>query len=144
MTITICLDFDGVIHSYDSGWKGVSIIPDMPVPGAIDAILTYLNHGCTVAIYSSRSRSFRGRRAMKRYIAETIWNDPKLIERVENELTMWPIESFVDIYGIVKREFKWPWFKPPAFITIDDRAICFDGTFPSVEDIFAFKPWNKR
>ena len=33
---TILLDFDGVIHSYTSGWKGAGVIPDPPVPGAID------------------------------------------------------------------------------------------------------------
>ena len=24
----LCLDFDGVIHRYDSGWKGADVIPD--------------------------------------------------------------------------------------------------------------------
>ena len=35
----LCLDFDGVIHSYTSGWKGARIILDPPVPGALDFIL---------------------------------------------------------------------------------------------------------
>jgi len=34
----LCLDFDGVIHSYSSGWKGADVIPDPPVPGAFDFI----------------------------------------------------------------------------------------------------------
>ena len=35
---TLCVDFDGVIHSYISGWKGADVIPDPPVPGAIEAL----------------------------------------------------------------------------------------------------------
>src|SRR5882672_3079773 len=29
----LCLDFDGVLHSYSSGWKGADVIPDAPTPG---------------------------------------------------------------------------------------------------------------
>lgn len=32
----------------------------------------------------------------------------------------------------------------PALITIDDRAITFNGTWPRMEDLKAFQPWNKR
>ena len=31
--------------------------------------------------------------------------------------------------------------KPPAFLSIDDRAICFDGTFPDVAGLLKFKTW---
>jgi hypothetical protein len=39
---------------------------------------------------------------------------------------------------------RFPWFKPAAHLTIDDRAMTFDGTFPEVSAIKAFQPWNKR
>ena len=41
-------------------------------------------------------------------------------------------------------DIKWPTEKPPAMITIDDRALTFDGTWPDLDALLAFKPWNKR
>ena len=35
---TVCLDFDGVLHSYRSGWRGEEIIPDLPIHGTRDAV----------------------------------------------------------------------------------------------------------
>lgn len=34
--------------------------------------------------------------------------------------------------------------KPAAMVTIDDRALTFDGTWPDIEVLKAFQPWNKR
>ena len=36
---TVCLDFDGVIHSYRSGWKGEGNIPDPPIHGVRESII---------------------------------------------------------------------------------------------------------
>lgn len=38
---TVVFDFDGVIHSYTSGWKGATEIPDPPVPGVREAHPAY-------------------------------------------------------------------------------------------------------
>jgi hypothetical protein len=34
----LCLDFDGVIHSYTRGWSGANVVSDAPVKGAFDFI----------------------------------------------------------------------------------------------------------
>ena len=79
-TPIICVDFDGVIHSYTSGWQGIAQVTDPPVDGAIkwlEAHLPVPESLCTMApkyegpivqIYSSRSKSWRGRRAMKKWL----------------------------------------------------------------------------
>jgi hypothetical protein len=139
----LCLDFDGVIHSYTSGWKGAHVIPDPPVPGAIPYLLNSLDH-FTVAIFSSRSRNPLGRFAMKRWLGKAIadhW------ETGGHEPSLAECECWGDAAGIWQR-FSWPWFKPAAVMTIDDRALTFDGDWSSsrysAEAIRAFKPWNKQ
>ena len=118
----LCLDFDGVLHSYSSGWHGARNIPDPPVPGAIQWIRSLLDYPpyFKLAIYSSRSRYWGGRRAMKN----------------------WLLKHGLYTYEVKQIEF--PLMKPPAFLQIDDRAVTFTGEFPTVEEMKAFKPWNKR
>ena len=65
----LVLDFDGVIHGYQSGWKGAANIPDPPVPGAQEFIVGALDK-FEVHILSSRSHQWGGRRAMKRWLWE--------------------------------------------------------------------------
>jgi hypothetical protein len=121
----LCLDFDGVIHSYTSGWKGARNIPDPPVEGALDFIGGALDAGWNVVIHSSRARHFGGITAMRNWLREhagTQWD------------TMGP--SFCEV-----RFARW---KPSALVTIDDRALTFTGEWPSLSDLKAFRPWNKK
>ncbi len=122
----LCLDFDGVIHSYASGWKGADAIPDPPVAGAIAFMLGALRH-FNVAIYSSRSGQPGGIDAMRRWLREhagqTWYETP-------------------DGPGLESVTF--PTSKPAAFIGIDDRVLTFDGTWPAIETLKEFRPWNKR
>lgn len=131
----ICCDFDGVLHSYTSGWKGARIVADCPVGGAIKWLTDFLLHHCDVpdsiaamaptgefqfCIYSSRSKQWGGRKAMKEWLV--LWGlDRRLLEVISFPIT-----------------------KPAAWLTIDDRAICFQGTFPTVEELRNFRPWNKK
>ena len=122
----LCLDFDGVIHSYESGWKGADVIPDPPVDGAIAFMLGTLNH-FDVVIFSSRSNQKGGLSAMKNWLqghAGGAW---------------WPTPDGPGIEDV-----RFVTEKPPALVTLDDRAITFDGTWPSFDALKNFKPWNKK
>lgn len=118
----ICLDFDGVVHSYVSGWKGARNIPDPPVEGALMFMGEALALGYDVVIHSSRARYWGGIRAMRQWLKQfsgMLWYDTGL----ENV-----------------RFVRW---KPAALVTIDDRALRFDGKFPDPREAAALKPWNK-
>jgi hypothetical protein len=121
----LCLDFDGVIHSYTSGWKGADVIPDPPVPGAMLFIARAVNH-FRVAIFSSRSNQSGGLVAMQNYM--------------HRELCAAHQGDGHDIYDLLE----WPTEKPAAFVSIDDRAITFTGVWPDMQTLLAFKPWNKK
>lgn len=117
MKQTVVFDFDGVIHSYTSGWQGDTVIPDPPVPGICEALKEIHNAGYEVVVVSTRCVSFSGRLAIEKW------------------LDMYGLDQFVDR---VQTE------KPPAIVYIDDRAICFDGKPEGLlEKIRTFKPWNK-
>jgi len=114
----LCLDFDGVIHSYTSGWTEPLWIVDPPVEGAFDFIWKALEV-FDVQVYSSRSSYEGGIDAMKAWFT---------------------VHGQKDLTYIVR----WPLTKPAAFVTIDDRAITFDGVWPSLQTLKEFKPWNKK
>lgn len=131
----LCLDFDGVINSYRSGWVAPDFIPDPPVPGAFEFIYGCLEH-FTVKIYSSRSHQEGGIRAMQ------LWLEYWARKELDNSEPLYRANAVINKIAWDKEA--WPTTKPSAFVTIDDRALTFDGTWPSVETLQAFKPWNKK
>lgn len=119
----ICIDFDGVIHSYEKGWQGGEIYGTV-VPGffewAVEAQKRF-----KLVIYSSRSKTEAGREKMMHWL-EDKWYD-----------------TGVDIIDV-----QFASEKPPAFLTIDDRCIPFTGNWGSEgldpEKLLEFKPWMNR
>lgn len=116
---TLVVDFDGVLHSYASGWKGPTAIPDPPVPGALDFLARAVER-FEVAVLSSRSREAGGIDAMKRWLTDH-GLDPAVLAKL-----------------------RFPRTKPPAHVYLDDRGWRFEGTFPTLDAIDAFEPWHKR
>ena len=125
----ICLDFDGVIHSYEKGWQDGSIYGTL-TPGftawAKEARLRFDLH-----IYSSRSRQPEQRYAMFEWLRKQF-----ALEMSEDEALLLALS------------FKFSDTKPPAFLTIDDRAITFKGSWSdsalALDAIDNFKPWNNK
>jgi hypothetical protein len=121
----LCLDFDGVCHSYTSRWCGAAVIPDPAVPGLFD----FLEEACKVfdiQVFSSRSHQPGGVEAMQSWFVE--------------QRRLWR-ESGGQGFEVLSITF--PTEKPPAMVSLDDRAITFTGNWPSVDALAAFKPWNK-
>jgi hypothetical protein len=118
----LCLDFDGVCHSYTTPWQATHIIPDPPVEG----MWTFLEHAVQVfdvAIYSSRSAVPVGIAAMHQWF----------LTHADSGYQQ----------DIVNKWLRFPTTKPSAMVTLDDRAITFTGTWPDVESLRTFTPWNK-
>lgn len=142
MKYTICLDFDGVLHSYRSGYQGKPwIIPDPPVPGALEWLREFYERSelgevnAIAAIYSTRSKSIRGRLAMKRWLYR--W--------LKHEFGYAGGPTWDPVCLEIPRWVQWPWFKPPALVTVDDRAIRFEGNWDDPElqpdRLLKQRPW---
>ena len=117
MKKTVVFDFDGVIHSYTSGWKGATVIHDEPVTGIEKALKDIHGAGYEIVVVSTRCAEREGMVAI---------ND-------------WLFEN-----GLLRYVDKICKEKPPAIVYVDDRAICFDGHPETLlEKINNFKPWNK-
>ncbi len=168
----LCIDFDGVLHSYSSGWKGVDTIPDPPVDGAIEWLRALIDDPrFDPQVYSSRSKERK----------RVTWGDaldtyaPQEAAHVRRENKLDPAGTFLSpaanvdpapargtfvtvAVGVLAmrrwlrehgleedyiKRLKFPIQKPAAFMTIDDRAFCFRGRFPGRAEIDDFLPWNK-
>ena len=113
MDRVISFDFDGVIHSYISGWRGVDVILDRPVPGIREAIAGIRAAGYQVVVHSYRNGTEAGRVAIEAWLAV----------------------NGIIVDGIVSE-------KPLAVVHIDDRCICFDGNAGDLlRKIESFTPW---
>ena len=121
----LCLDFDGVIHSYTTPWQSADVIPDPPVDGALEFMAAAASV-FQVHIFSSRSNQEGGVEAMMAWVGKHAKEYPPLLNVIEH--------------------LRFPRAKPAAFVTLDDRAITFEGPgkWPDVDLLLQFKPWHKE
>jgi hypothetical protein len=112
---TICIDFDGVINSYESGYGPhykVDLIPDGPIEGTKEAI-EKLRKKFKVVVQSTRCADPDGKQAIVDWLEKY---DIKVDEVVA--------------------------VKPAAVMYIDDRAIQFRGNWTEALHLVAeFNHW---
>ncbi len=107
---TICLDFDGVLHSYRSGWCGAEVIPDPPLHGSREAIAR-LRKTFRVVVHSARCVSDEGCKAIE----------------------AWLRKHSIEVDEVCRH-------KPPAYLYVDDRAVPFRGDWDqTITDIHQFR-----
>jgi hypothetical protein len=113
---TVILDFDGVIHSYTSGWQGPAVCNDPPTDGAKQAVAA-LRELYRVVVCSSRCHQEGGIEAVRDYLRR----HDIVVDDVSND-------------------------KPPHIVVVDDRALRFNGDWDYVLNNIeaAAVPWNKK
>jgi hypothetical protein len=115
---TVAIDFDGVIHSYTSGFQGLTTIPDPPVKGGFEFIERCQSQDWQVAIYSTRGKTSLGRKAIHKWFLKHGMKE-EILSKI-----------------VIAKE------KPIAKVYIDDRGWQFRGKFPTIKEIDEFVPWH--
>lgn len=128
---TLCIDFDGVIHSYEKGWQNGVIYGEV-VPGFFEWV-ERVRDRFKLVIYSSRSKDSDG------VLAMALWLHEKRNAWIKAGGQRHPTEPL---------QIEFAHEKPAAWLTIDDRAVAFRGDWSapdlSPEAMLAFKPWTAR
>ena len=128
---TICIDFDGVIHSYEKGWQDGTIYGEV-VRGFFEWV-ERVRHDFKLVIYSSRSKDDGGVMAM------AVWLHEKRNAWIKEGGARHPTEPLT---------FDFAHEKPAAWLTIDDRCVRFDGSWDNPlltpEAMRTFRPWNAQ
>lgn len=132
----LCVDFDGTIHPYTKSFKGAGVVDDEPVVKGFFEWLFSAVELFDVQIYSSRSRYPEGVVAMRLYMGEQLQRWCRKVHNMPDSVCAHHWQTLCAL--------QFPTEKPAAFLTLDDRAYTFTGTWPDPVELRAFKPWNKQ
>lgn len=94
---TLAIDFDGVIHAYSHGWQDGTIY-DVPMPGAAEALQSFIDAGYRIVVHTSRAS-----------------NPDK-----RGEVMEWLDAHDIPYHDVTN-------IKVAAILYIDDRALHFDN-----------------
>lgn len=99
---TVCLDFDGTLHSY-TAWIAPHVVNGPPTPGAREAVQELVLAGYRIVICSARASSPSGKSAIQ----------------------AWCVMHAIPVDDITSE-------KPTAVCYVDDRGIRFEGNWAHV------------
>lgn len=133
----ICLDFDSTVHLYLSPWTDACTISDGATPGFFEWAYEAQKH-FRLAIYSSRSKEPGAIPAMQAWIRK---EHADWLAHRECKHSREPAS-----YDPGELEIAFPTSKPAAFLSIDDRALTFTGSWSDFDPqaLLGFRPWNKK
>ena len=116
---SVCIDFDGVIHDYSSGWQGIDVF-DKVLSGASEAMHKLHDAGYIIIIHTTRNDI----PALRDFLNK---NDI-CFDYINNN----PYQPKGSEYGKVK-----------ADVYLDDRGVCFTGDWnDAIDKILNFKTWQ--
>jgi hypothetical protein len=132
MSLTIALDFDGVLHSYKRGYTG-PIPLDPPVEGAVAFVDALVARDYKVFIFTARIIES----GPDKYIGPDCIPERKLAHAgIQQWLKHWGFPS-LEVTGMKKH----------ADLYIDDRGFRFEGDFDTVIDFLqensSAQTWQK-
>lgn len=119
----LCVDFDGVLHRPVGSYRGPGQIDGVLVEGCLQ-FLVGASERFEIAVHSGRSQFVEGREAMEAWLSD----------RAVEQLGQDGADKLMSRVGF-------PEHKPLMSVGLDDRVIRFDGVYPSIEDLLAFRPW---
>ena len=126
---TLCIDMDGTIPAFSKGWHDGTLYDDVT-----DGFFEWAEQAAKqfkLVIYSSRSSTEEGTQAMLMWLLEQRrkWRDKGGMHETDAPLG-----------------FEFAHEKPAAWLTIDDRAVRFDGDWSALalapNTLRVFRPWN--
>ena len=117
---SICIDFDGVIHDYSSGWQGIDVFGKV-LPGASEATHQLHDAGYMIIIHTTRNDT----PALRDFLNK---NDI-CFDYINHN----PYQPKGSEFGKIK-----------ADIYLDDRGVCFTGNWDeTLKQILNFKTWQE-
>jgi len=117
---TICIDFDGVIHDYRRGWRGIDVF-DKVLPGASEATQQLHDAGYIIIIHTTRNDS----PALRNFLKENNICFDYINHNPHQPAGSEQGKIIADVY-------------------LDDRGICFTGDWNEAgQQILHFKTWQE-